>query len=81
MTQSLEDLNTSDVSVENDIQTQQEILMELDEAAITVLTSRNPKLRDADNVVRQFLRDNVEGFCELDDLRINVIPFICVECS
>lgn len=80
MTQSLEDLDTSDVSVENDIETQQEILMELDEAAITVL-SRNPKLRDTDNVVRQFLRDNVEGFCELDDLRINVIPFICVECS
>ncbi|MCJ1427067.1 hypothetical protein MMC29_004970 [Sticta canariensis] len=72
MTQSLKDLDTSDVSVENDIETQQESLGILDEAAITVLTSRSPKLSDANNVVRQFLRDNVEDFCSLDDLRTHV---------
>lgn len=81
MTQSLADLDTSDGSVENDIETQQESLGILDEAAITVFTSRNPKLSDANNVVRQFLRDNVEDFCRLDDLRIQVSSFIRVECS
>lgn len=75
MTQSPEDLDISSLSIENDIETQQHEENSSgaeDETCTAVPTTRIPKMTRTNDLVRQYLRDNVAVFCKLDDLRIKV---------
>lgn len=75
MAQSPENIDVSNLSIEDDIETQangQPDLDAVDKACADVTTSRNPKLSRANNIVREYLRNKVAEFGNLDDLRAKV---------
>lgn len=74
MTHSPENLDVAGLSIENDNEAQEDALGSTDETSTNAPTSRAPKLSRTNVIVRQYLRDHVAGFCDLDDLRISVSP-------
>lgn len=75
MTQSPETLDVSGLSINDNVETQENNFGAVDEAR-TVINPRIPTLSHVNTEVRQYLRDHVAGFRDLDDLRIKVSSFI-----
>ena len=75
MAQSPEDLDISGLSIENN-EAQQETLVAVDEVCAADPMRRKPELSRPDKLVRQYLRDCVPEFCNLDDLRTEVSTFV-----
>lgn len=75
MTQSPETLDVSGLSINDNMETQQDNLGAVDEAC-TAVNPRIPALSRVNTEVRQYLRGHVAEFRDLDDLRIKVSSFI-----